>query len=97
MTKYHGICVGGPLAGKWMTQLAPLFNVPEVQAQYGDCKQVDFDKLCAITEVTTVTYQFHILPFPEGALGFWIPQGGGPFWALREIIESYSMYEDLKT
>lgn len=97
MTKYHGICVGGPLAGQWVTHSVPTLRCSTSQVGYIDCKEVDFDTLCAISDHQHFTYCFHEFPLVEGTTGFWIPENGTLFWALREIIETYSMYEGLKT
>lgn len=91
---YHGLCVGGPLAGQYLTAKAPAQS-----CQVSEPGPLCYDKLCLSTETINHerhTYLFHELPFNEGNIGLWIPSGGSIFWAIKEMAESYAIYEDLK-
>lgn len=94
MTKYAGICVGGSYAGRFIEAPGPMIRV-----QKAEPGPVCFNKLCDISQVlyTEVeTYQIHPIEFAEGVVWLWIPAGGTPFWAIKEMAETYAMYEDLK-
>lgn len=92
--KYHGLCIGGSLAGQFVTGEGPAIRV-SVASPGPLC----YDKLCDVTQSAqsaSEAYLFHELPFKEGDIGLWIPEGGTIFWAIKEMAETYAMYEDLK-
>lgn len=93
MTK-TGMCVGGPLAGQHKAEHGTFFSVvmePPIRplSEKPDLSPVDY-------HFTTITYIYHELPLGDDVIGLWIPQGGTVAWAIREVLETYSMYEDLK-
>jgi len=95
MGRNSGLCIGGPLAGQYLEAREPRMSV----AVRADPGPLCYDKLCIEQEATAadrLTYLFHLLPFNEGEIGLWIPEGGSIFWALKEMAETYAMYEDLK-
>lgn len=92
MPKFKGIIVGGPLAGQYYECLSKHFNACEAE---GNCMSIS-DALSSRPRIATTTYIHHSLDVDDQEIGFWIPVGGTVAWALREIIETYANYEDMK-
>jgi hypothetical protein len=93
MPSKSGICIGGPLAGQHRTECGSFFSVmteppTNLLIAKEPAPSVSYN-------FTALTYLYHEVEFDGEVIGLWIPSGGTVAWAIREALETYSMYEDL--
>lgn len=95
MAKFHGLCIGGSLAGQWVSRLESSFQVA-IRSEPGP---LCYEKLCAEAKPVNhdrETYLFHSYPFDTGSWDIWLLSGKNLHWALKELMETYAIYEDMK-
>ncbi len=99
--KWSGLCIGGPLAGSWVTHEAP---------HYRCVKPEPFDITNSPPAISTLTTTVHtykwIVGFrhkvkgewSEDVLNFWIPadKDWNPLDCVRMMAEDYANYHDLR-
>lgn len=75
---YKGLCVGGPLAGQWLSSYFCSFSASEPDGN--SFRRCGHDTLAGCTYVHCVI---------DDVCEFWVPEGRDENWALREIVRTY--------
>lgn len=86
MTRYGGLCIGGPLAGVNAVNDRPRLMAPVSL----DILATSFDDNRR-TNVEIVEYHHSQVGFQDGTkTGFWIPAEHDQKWAMRQLFDTYS-------
>ena len=100
---FTGLCIEGPLAGKWVTHSAPWYKT--VERRPASIYQLEPNY--PTVDMSTKVHEYkHIVGFRyrkegrwnEDVLNFWIPRDKDwtPLDCVRRMAEDYAKYHDLR-